>query len=251
MATSGSTDFSLNTTEIVRKACSFINAVPLGQAVPSHIYDEVVSSLNLMMKTWSAKEPPFQWTIKEKTGITIVADQASYTLGPSGADVTMEKPIKILKRSLRLRETTTEIDIPLQMFTREQYQATVTGKTSVSSSGFPYGWYYDPQRSTGTLYLIGVPDTQTAADYTLRFDYKRHIEDFDSAANDPDITQEMLETVIYNLAVRIRPLFPAIKVTDIPDVITMAAELYGAMEIWTGEDEEDLCFQPDMVDEYE
>jgi hypothetical protein len=249
MATSGSTDFSLNTTQIIRKACTLINAVPVGQAVPGRYYEEILSSLNLMVKSWMAKGR-FLWAWSEKSGVTIVADQQSYTIGPSGADITMEKPMQIT--SVRLRETATNIDLPpLKQILRAEYQNGILAKTSDNAPGIPTKYYYDPQRATGTLYLHNVPDTSTASDYTLRFDYPRRIEDFDAANDDPDFIQEYLETLIYNLAVRIRPIFPAIKVEDISDVIAIAQGLYDAMEVWTGEPDENLCFEPDRpFDDY-
>lgn len=241
MPTSGSTDFTLNTTEIITHALNLINAIPLGQSVAPHIYSACLKSLNLMTKSWMA-EGRFLWGLTERTGVALTANKASYSIGPSGADITMEKPMRIL--SVRLRHTTDEVDIPLDEIMRDEYQNGISAKTSVSGSGFPTVYYYDPQLSTGTLYLSSVPDSSTASDYTLRFDYPRRIEDFDDTTDDPDYIQEMLENVVYNLAVRIRPLFPAIKLNDIADVVAIANGLYQIMPVHTGPNDENPIFQP-------
>jgi len=173
MATSGSTDYSLNAGELAEHAANLINAIPLGQSLSDAQRKAILRSANMMLKTWSAHEPPFLFTIKEKTAVTIVSAQQSYTIGPAGADITLEKPLRVM--SVRLRHTTNETDFPLREMQRDEYQNYITGKTSVSATGFPTAYYYDPQRATGTLYLNAVPDASTASDYTLRFDYKRHI----------------------------------------------------------------------------
>ena len=247
MSTSGSTSYSLNTQQLVNFACHLINAIPLNQSAPYYIYDAVLTALNLMCKTWMA-EKRYLWAWTEKSGITIVADQQSYTIGPSGADITMEKPMEIM--SLRIRNTADETDVPIELVNRKEYQQGFTAKTSVNNTGFPTAAYYDPQRDTGVLYLNGVPNTEVATDYTMRFDYPRRIEDFVSTADAPDFTQEYLETVVYNLAVRIRPLFPAVLIQEIQDVIARAQQLYNDMPVYTGELEENLVFEPDRVDEF-
>lgn len=241
MATSGSTDFSLNAKQIVREALELLNALPMGQPIPNHIMSSCLNSLNAMVKTWM-KEKVFLWTWTEKTEITLVANQAIYTISPTDSDVTLEKPMSI--QSVRLRHTSTEVDIPLTPMNRKEYQNGILSKTSTSSTGIPTIYYYDPQLSVGKLHLNSVPNTNTASNYTLRFDYPRRIEDFDAEANDADFPEEFTEVLTYNLAVRVRPKFPAIKVSEIPDIIQMAQVLYTQMKVWSEEPEENLSFEP-------
>jgi len=98
------------------------------------------------------------------------------------------------------------------------------------------------------MYLNSVPDSTVSTEYTLRFSYPRRIEDFDNAGDDPDFIQEQLEMLVTNLAVRIRPKYPAIKINDILDVIGRAQILYDDLEVWTGEPEENPIFEPERID---
>ena len=64
--------------------------------------------------------------------------------------------------------------------------------------------------------------------------YRRPIEDFDSAGNDPDFPQEWLECLGYNLAVRIAPQFGK---TAPQEVVMMAVELKESLQGWDQEEE--------------
>ena len=57
--------------------------------------------------------------------------------------------------------------------------------------------FYDPQLSTGYLYLWNPPSSVTDL---LKFTWHRPIQDFDAAGNNPDLPQEWIRTLVWNLA---------------------------------------------------
>jgi hypothetical protein len=105
----------------------------------------------------------------------------------------IDRPLRIL--SCR-RNSDADQDTPMFNYAYDDYFA-LPNKTS---QGIPTTWTYNPQRSTGILYIwptaIDVTDT-------IKFSYIRSIQDFDQAIDDPDFQQEWIETIAYQLAVRL------------------------------------------------
>lgn len=101
--------------------------------------------------------------------------------------------------------------------------------------------FYDPQLSTGYLYLWQPLATVTDL---VKFTWHRPIEDFDSAGDNPDLPQEWIDTLIFNLAVVMAPEF------DVPEakfnrVRLLAAEFLDDLQGY-GREIESVYFAPDM-----
>lgn len=66
-------------------------------------------------------------------------------------------------------------------------------------------WFYDPRggaNATGRIFLWPTPSDVTS---TVSFTWLRPIQDFLSAANSPDMPQEWLDALVWNLAYRMAP----------------------------------------------
>jgi hypothetical protein len=101
--------------------------------------------------------------------------------------------------------------------------------------------FYDPQLTTGYLNLWQVP---SVFEGYVNFTWHRPIQDFDAAGDNPDLPQEWIRTLTWNLAQELGPEFdvPAQKWSMVQQ---MAAESLEDMEGWDRE-EEPICFGPDM-----
>lgn len=183
MATSGSVDFAMTAREIVTEAFQTAKVISGGETPTGDEMADGMRKLNLMLKTWSAKE--HLWIRAEGTQV-LTATTQSYAI--TGA-----------RRMLSVRRRTSSIDTPLNELAREEYFDLPTK----SATGTPVSWYFDPQRTTRTLYLWPTASVAVAANTTLLFTYLRVIEDIDSLENDPDVPQEWLEALIYSLAARL------------------------------------------------
>lgn len=87
--------------------------------------------------------------------------------------------------------------------------------------------YYDPQLTKGYLYVW--PTSDNAID-TLRFSFERPIEDFDALTDNPDLPQEWLEPLAWNLAYRLswRHSFPIAERAQLrADAMAMKEKLMG------------------------
>lgn len=187
MTTSGSTSFTLVTNEIIEEACAIAGIASEGEAVSAWYYEQGRRSLNMIVKAWGADE---RLWLKTEASVTLVASQSEYAL----ATLLSVKPMRVL--SVRRRVTNGTIDLALTELSRQEY----FDLPNKATDSVPIAFYYDPQLTTGKLYVWPRPSTATAADQTLQLTYLRKIEDFDNTNDDPDLPQEWLRALAYTLA---------------------------------------------------
>lgn len=108
------------------------------------------------------------------------------------------RPLKIV--DARSYTPSTAIEVPLSVISRLDYQA-LPNKTS---TGAINQVFYDPQLTTGYLYLWLA---QSSVDDLVKFTWWRPIEDFNAAGDNADLPQEWLQALIFNLAVVMAPEF--------------------------------------------
>lgn len=105
----------------------------------------------------------------------------------------INRPLKII--DARRKDTN---DIPIEVVSRKEYfdqpNKTSTGKVNLI--------YYDPQLTTGTLYIW---PTGSEVDDKIQFTTLLSIEDFDSASDDADFPQEWLLALKWSLASELGP----------------------------------------------
>jgi hypothetical protein len=171
-----------------------------------------------------------QWTtiVSSVTDDTVTITDALTVAASSGNRVyvytnAIERPLRV-ESARRLNNT---IETPMIPLAKADYDY-LTNKTNEGPS---VQYYYDPQLSTGVLYLWPTPNTVADA---INITYRRTVEDFDSGANDPDFPQEWLECLGFNLAVRIAGDFGK-QVT--PTMAAIAGELKENIEGWDAEEQ--------------
>lgn len=188
MATSGSIDFSLTAREVITHALRMIGVVSIHEDASGEDATFAMRHLNLMLKGWQHSGPHiFRQT---EGSVALVASTASYALSP--------RPYRVI--DARYRDTSSR-DLPMLELTRADYY----DMPLKTSTGIPTSWYFDPQRSTGTLYVWPVPASVTTE--TIRYTYQRAFEDVDDLANDIDVPNEHLELVAYSLADRLMDIY--------------------------------------------
>lgn len=198
MATSGSTDYSETKASIIKDAYIGIGAVDPTDSVEAEQFQYASRLLNRRIKAW--QKMGYNLFRAAEGSLTLVSGQASYQLGGSGSPAFANRPLRITEARYR---NSVGNDLPMTEIAREDY-FTLPQKTS---SGTPTNWYYDPQRSEGTLYVWPVPTTSTAN--TLRFTYQRDFEDFDNNADEPDLPQEWYDAIVKDLSAELCPgIFP-------------------------------------------
>src|SRR3990167_1229505 len=120
---------------------------------------------------------------------------------------------------------------------RKEYQA-LSNKTS---EGTINQVWYDPGRDTGYLYLWNEP---SAIDDLIKFTWHRPIMDFDAAGDNPDLPQEWILPLVFNLAKICIATFP-VSTTRANRIIGLADQYLDAVMGFDRE-EGSVFLQPDM-----
>ena len=101
--------------------------------------------------------------------------------------------VRPLRISNSRRRDSADQDIPIFTVSRKEYFDT----PNKSTQSPPVNVYYDPQLTDGELHAWPAPNT---AKDTLLFTAKMPIEDFDASTDTPDLPQEWLRALGWNLA---------------------------------------------------
>jgi len=194
--TSGSTDFSVTRDDIIKRALRQIGALAQGETPTTDQVTEAALALNGLVKAWQADGMPL-WAIKSYS-VPLVAGTKDYEIG-LGKAVNIPKPLKVIQAFNH--STTSNIDIPIRVITKQEYNI-LGNKTS---SGNPIQVYYEPLGDYGILHVFPVPATTDAANNTITIFYQRPFEDFDVSTDTPDFPQEWYDAIVYGLATRLAP----------------------------------------------
>lgn len=206
MATSGSTDYSQTRDDIIKRALRLIGALAQGESPTTDQVTEAAVALNGLVKAWQADGMPL-WAIKERN-VPLVAATNTYTL-------TTPKPLKVLQAWYR--NTTSNVDVPMRVITRDEYNR-LGNKTS---SGTPIQIYYEPRRDDGVLHVFPTPSATDVTSVSIYLVYQAPFEDFDVSTDTPDFPQEWYDAITYGLACRLAPEYGL----PIPDRKTLWQEM--------------------------
>lgn len=223
MAVSGSIDFSQTASSLIEDARRKLGIHADEEPLAATELATGLRTLNRMLKEWQADNIAISY-LTEGT-LTLVASQASYSFG-SGGDFTTV-PFEITQ--MRIRRNSTDLEM-VEMGRQEYFSL-----PNKDNTGYPAQWYYDRQRSGGTLYVWPAPDTTSS---TLRFTYRRIVNDMDATTDDLDLPQEWYDAVVYNLAKKMMPEYGGAGTPEGQLVLAEAARCYDLVkgfDIGTGE----------------
>ena len=183
------------------------------QGVSGYQLKSARRSLNILFQEWANRGLHY-WEVANNN-ITLVADQAEYTMFRSTADGTSSTTAvygvdDVLEASYR----NSNVDTPLTKINRSQYQA-LSNKTS---TGTPSQYFVQRfiDKITITLYL--TPGSSEAGKF-LNYYYVKRIQDAGDYTNDADVPYRFVPCMIAGLS-----YYLAIKYA--PDRVQMLKMLY-------------------------
>ena len=209
--TSGTTIFEkgFSISDIVEEAYERLGI----QGVSGYQLKSARRSLNILFQEWANRGLHY-WEVANNN-ITLVADQAEYTMFRSTADGTSSTTAvygvdDVLEASYR----NSNVDTPLTKINRSQYQA-LSNKTS---TGTPSQYFVQRfiDKITITLYL--TPGSSEAGKF-LNYYYVKRIQDAGDYTNDADVPYRFVPCMTAGLA-----YYLAIK--NAPDRVQMLKMLY-------------------------
>jgi len=209
--TSGTTTFEkgFSISDIVEEAYERLGI----QGVSGYQLKSARRSLNILFQEWANRGLHY-WEVANNN-ITLVADQATYTMFRSTADGTSSATAiygvdDILEASYR----NSNVDTPLTKINRSQYQAL----SNKSSTGTPSQYFVQRfiDKITVTLYL--TPGSNEAGKF-LNYYYVKRIQDAGDYTNDADVPYRFVPCMTAGLA-----YYLAIK--NAPERVQMLKMLY-------------------------
>ncbi len=214
MSTSGSTNFSVTRNDLISGALRIVGAISQGETPTASQISEAASALNFLAKAWQADGMPL-WATNQYT-ITMTATNV-FRIG-TGQTINTPKPLKIIQAFLR--DTSTNVDIPMRIITRDEYNRL----GNKSSTGQPIQIYYDVQNTYGDLYVFPTPDSTSVSNKRIIIVYQRPFEDFDASTDEPDFPQEWFDALKHGLADRLAPEY-GVSIVDRNDIARRAQTL--------------------------
>ena len=183
------------------------------QGVSGYQLKSARRSLNILFQEWANRGLHY-WEV-ENNNITLVADQAEYTMFRSTSDGTSSTTaVYGVDDVLEASYINSNVDTPLTKINRSQYQA-LSNKTS---TGTPSQYFVQRfiDKITITLYL--TPGSSEAGKF-LNYYYVKRIQDAGDYTNDADVPYRFVPCMVAGLA-----YYLAIKYA--PDRVQMLKMLY-------------------------
>lgn len=231
MATSGSTNWTLNRDQVIAGALRKLGVLPSGGTASSSQVSDASASLNAIVKAFQADGMPL-WKLASTT-FTVTDGTSSYTIGPSQT-VNAVKPLRVIQA---LYTVSGSIPVPMNVYNRYDF---FDLPQSTSIEGNPVNLYYQPLNTTGTIRLWPTPSNSTT---TVTIHYQSMYEDMDSASDDFDFPSEWIQALIYNLAWSLAPEY-GIPPTD-RNILMKEAEYWHQYVLSMGSEEGSVFIRPD------
>ena len=173
-------------------------------------------------------------------GNTITLTATSGTNATAGSYVyayqtKLFRPLRITDGFVRQAASTN--DVPITIISRENYNR-FGNKTS---TGTPIQAMYDPQLTTGYLYLYPAPSTVAQLIY---LEIQKPIDDFSTSTDDYDLPQEWVEALKFNLALRLAPEYRVPRETY-AQIKELAVSTYALIDSWDQE-QASVSFGPNL-----
>lgn len=195
--------------QIITSALRLIGQLAPGRAAGPSETADALFVLNRMLESW-ANDRLLVYVI-DRTLFALQAGKAYYTIGPSGADWALARPLRLDNVGLMIDAQT---EIPLQQITEDEY-AQVRQKALTSTQ--PTQVFYEASYPNGTVFVWPKPtEVRNLVLYTFA-----PISTFSAASDTMALPPGYADAVRYNLAVRLAPEWGK---SVRPDVAAMAVE---------------------------
>lgn len=180
--------FSVTRDEVIKAAMQECQALARGQSPQAGDITDCALRLGAMLKFWNTNG--FQAWCYQTLSFPSVANQLSYTIGESGANVTNVRPLRVTQVWTK---DSNDLVQPLVINTRQQFNM----QSPSNAPGPATSAYYDPQLGRGVFYPWPIPTDTTR---TFYLNIQRPINDITTGGGTFDIPQEGYLALVYGLA---------------------------------------------------
>jgi hypothetical protein len=188
--------------DIIKRSMRLLGVYAIGEAPSSDEANDCLTALNQMLDSW-ANENLFVYA-KTLDVVPLVANTASYTVGPSGGVIT-PRPVEVLASSYIDYQS---VSYQLMIATLSDYNS-IPIKTQ--ALGIPFELYVLPNVPNVTLNLWPVP----SAAMTLNLWSNKQIQSFATVTDTITLPPGYERALAYSLAEEMGPEFDAVVSPDI------------------------------------
>lgn len=248
MSTTGNASFTVGCDDLVSASLRVLRVLGEGQKANQEQVNNGREALNILLKNMQANGLAL-WTY-QWIAVPCQSNKYTYTLGPTGADVTCVRPLRLFPGSyIRFTAGGQTYDTPLRIISRVEYaQFGAKGTQGIPNSLYYFpgidiaGGLTSPSDGYGTLYAYVNP---IDASRTIYGNFQRPIYDVDSFGDELDLPVEWLLPLKWSLAAEMADEY------EVPEERIMRVEkksLYyrEQMQDWSTE-QASVTFEPDMM----
>lgn len=202
MAVSGSYNSKQIAQQIVDDAARICQIIGPDEVLAHNEAHFARRQLDMLIKSWASDSLRLH-AIKQ-TAFNLTAAQNLYKIGATQAapHVTVQCPDRILQA---FRRNTDNVDIPLQLWTREEYWAQPNKELTADA---PLAlWFRRPQADTytgtdiyGEIRIWPTPTTSAATEYDIVIVHELPVMDVDTLDDDVEFPGEWHRAIVWNLA---------------------------------------------------
>lgn len=186
---------TLTVEQILKDALGIINANEIDETPSDSDMQIAMRTANIMLDRWSSQHLMLRST--DTLVFNTVGDQASYTVGSTGADITAAKPLNIQSAYV----TDSNIDYSLDVIDKSVYDGFQDKNVSLTRPQYICFDPNDAQQTSqkGTFYLYATPDKT----YSVTCEVDSYLTEFVNLTDTVSFEPAYYEAIIYNLAIRL------------------------------------------------
>jgi hypothetical protein len=181
-----------------------------GQTPATEESADGLTALNNMIDSWSTERLMLPYASFSR--YPLIAAQAVYTIGPSGANLTGPRPIRIDAAGivqLAYNSGAGDFRTPLEIIPETAWVA-IADKTATSD--IPLKLYYAPTPGTATLYLWPIPNVSSAT--SLELSVWAALAAFPDQTTDVPLATGYARALVFNLALELGSTMPGADLTQ-------------------------------------
>lgn len=187
---------------VINRSLRIIGVLASGETPTANETSDALTALNAMLDSW--RNDKLMVYAQQDITVPLVASQASYTMGASGANVTTTAPVR--PESAYVRKS--GVDYALEEIDDAKYQA-ISQKTS--ESDIPEYFFFNHSYPNATIYLYPVPNEVNNLYLRVWTPYAA----FSAATDTFTMPQGYEDAIVYNLAMNLWPEYPSVQLNPV------------------------------------
>ena len=198
--------YSVTYDEIIAMSLRKLGVLEIGETVDAATLAICLQALNLFVKQLSIYGLKL-WKNQELT-IPLIANQTVYLLGGATSTPMYDtlaavptatvpyRPLKIIYAYYRNTAVTPNIDVPVQLLSKQEYNSL----GSKFATGSTNSIFYDVKKLSGAMYVYPTPDANAATNTILHIIAQLPLADVSTCETIVDFPQEWFNALAWNLA---------------------------------------------------